>query len=89
MTRVVYSNCMTDRKFYKTVISIEVLSEEPIPEGMELGTIVNQAIEGDYSMRPLQHRETEINGKQAAKALQLQGSDPEFFSLTEKGEDAN
>jgi len=39
---------MTDRKFYKTVISIEVLSEEPISEGMELGTIVNQCIEGDY-----------------------------------------
>jgi len=83
-----YSNGMTDRKFFKTVIAIEVLSEEPIPEGMELGTIVQQAIEGDYSMRPLQHEETELDGKQAAEALTVQGSDPGFFSLTDAGEDA-
>jgi hypothetical protein len=80
---------MTDRKFFKTIISIEVLSEEPIPDGMELDSIVREAREGDFSMRPLKHDETEINGKQAARALLKQGSDPSFFSLTEKSEDAS
>ena len=82
-----YSNGMTDRKFHKTIISIEVLSEERIPEGMELDAIVQEAREGDFSMRPLQHEETEINGEQAAAALLEQGSSPDFFSLTPDGED--
>ena len=78
---------MTDRLFYKKVIAIEVLSEEPIPEGMEVGTIVDQAMNGDYSMRMLPSTETVMNGKEAADALSEQGSDPGFFSLTETGED--
>lgn len=80
---------MTDRKFYKTVIKFEVLSEEPIPAGMEYENIVHECKEGDWSMRPLGEKETELNGKQAARALLKQGSDPAFFSLTEKGEDAS
>lgn len=78
---------MTDRKFYKTVISIEVLSEEPIPEGMELSAIYQEAIDGSYSMRELQHEETELNGEQTVSALAAQGSCCDFFSLTLDGND--
>ena len=78
---------MTDRKFYKKVIAIEVLSEEPIPEGMEVGTIVEEAMSGGYSLRELPSTETVMNGKEAADALLEQGSDPGFFSLTAEGED--
>lgn len=78
---------MTDRKFYKTVIKFEVLSEEPIPPGMEMENIIHECKEGDWSMRPLGEKETILNGKQAARALVNQGSDPSFFQLTDKGED--
>ena len=78
---------MTDRTFYRTVIAIEVLSEEPIPQGMELGDIVQETVEGSYSMRPLKHEKTEINGKQAAQNLIRQGSHPSFFQLTKSGND--
>jgi hypothetical protein len=78
---------MTDRKFYRTVIAIEVLSEEPIPAGMELENIVHDCVEGSYSMRPLKHKEIEINGRVAAQNLIRQGSDPSFFQLTKNGND--
>lgn len=79
---------MTDRKFYKTEIKFTVLSEEPIPDGMELASIANECINGDWSMGNASHKETEINGKQAARALINQGSDPGFFRLTDNGEDS-
>jgi len=78
---------MTDRKFYKTVIKIEVLSEEPIPAGMEYENVIHECKEGDWSMRPLGEKETVLDGKQAARALLNQGSDPSFFGLTEDGND--
>jgi hypothetical protein len=78
---------MTDRKFYKRRLTIEVLSEEPIPDGMEVESIIEEAKSGDYSMRIAEDTETELNGKQAARALLKQGSDPSFFQLTAKGED--
>lgn len=79
---------MTDRMFYKTVITIEVLSEEPIPDGMSIENIANEAMEGSYSMRSLEEaKETLLNGKEAADALLEQGSNPSFFRLTDDGND--
>lgn len=78
---------MTDRKFYKTVITFEVLSEEPIPPGMDIGNIAYEATEGDYVMRTIGNVKTELDGKQAADALLEQGSTPDFFCLTREGED--
>lgn len=80
---------MTDRKFYKTVIKFTVLSEEPIPGGMELEAIAKECMEGSYSRGDSSHKETELNGKQAAHELAVQGSDASFFQLTEDGEDLN
>lgn len=80
---------MTDRKFFKTRVSFVVLSEAPIPDGMTVQNIADECITGDWSMGELQTKETTLNGKQAAKALLNQGSDPGFFQLTEKGEDAD
>ena len=78
---------MTDRKFTKTVIAIEVISDEPIPDGMELTSIINNCIYGNWSMRPLKHEATTVNGKQAAAILIRQASDPSFFNLDAKGND--
>ena len=79
---------MTDRKFYKRTLTVEFLSESPIPD-MGLGKMVDEAINGDYSMNITKDKVKELNGKQAAYALVEQGSSPDFFSLTEEGKDVN
>lgn len=78
---------MTDRKFYKTKITFEVLSEEPIPDGMNLDQIQSECYGGSWSKGELEMTQKELNGKQVAKELIKQGSDPEFFGINEKGED--
>lgn len=80
---------MTTRKFFKTVITIEVLSENEIPPWMEVSNIIYECNNGDFSMRQLPDKTTELNGEQAAKELKKQHSGPEFFSLDEKGNDLN
>ncbi len=79
---------MTDRKFHRTTITIEVLSEEAIPDGMDLEKIASECTDGAWTMRTLKYKEVELNGHQAAANLLRQGSDPSFFQLTSKGEDA-
>lgn len=78
---------MNNRKFFKTRIVIEVLSEEEIPPGMSVEQIAYEARYGGYSMRNVEEKSTELNGKEMAVALMEQGSDPEFFGLTRDGED--
>ncbi len=78
---------MTSRLFYKTILAIEVLSEEPIGDDMNPESIIREAIEGDFSMRELPRTATVLSGLEAAKALEEQASDPSFFQLTEEGED--
>ena len=78
---------MTKRKFYKTLVQVEILSEEPIPEDLPVEAILQEATNGSYSARDLPWKQTTLNGKQAAKALQKQGSDPSFFQLTTGGND--
>lgn len=80
---------MADRTFYKRTITLEFLSEEPIPGEMGVECLVNEANIGSYSMRIARDIETKLNGKQTARELLKQGSSPGFFSLNEKGEDAN
>ncbi len=78
---------MTNRKFYKTVFTIEVLSEEPIPDTMDTSQVIFEATLGDFSMTEGERVETILNGKAAAEALKEQGSDPSFFRLNDAGVD--
>jgi hypothetical protein len=78
---------MTKRKFFKTIITIEILSEAPFPESMDTSDVIREANVGSYSMRQMPRQQKEINGVQAAQALLTQGSDPSFFQLTPKGND--
>lgn len=74
------------RKFYKTIIQVEVLSEdEPLQEGLSLGAIQYEITEGHHSGIIRSFKSTPMTGKQAAKALLAQGSDPGFFSLNPDG----
>lgn len=78
---------MSKRNFYKTVFQVEVLSEEPFNLNASLDDIHYQIIEGNCSGKTTASSVTTLNGKQAAKELQKQGSDPEFFNLDTDGND--
>lgn len=80
---------ISTRKFYRTVLTLEILSEEEIPNKLDPSDIWRECISGGYSGDVKARLETIIDGRRAAKALQDQGSDPGFFRLTEKGEDAD
>jgi len=76
----------SERTFYKTIVQFEILSEEPV-EQVDLETMHYQVTEGHWSGRFLETTEEVLDGPAAAKALQAQGSDPEFFNLNSDGED--
>lgn len=74
------------RKFYRTTITVTILSEEPYQYD-NLLMVHNDITNGDCSgVHDITNSE-ELTAKQAVKALQKQASDPEFFGLTEDGED--
>lgn len=78
---------MTTKKFHKKTITLEFLSEEPIPEGMDVANMVYEAQEGDYVMQEKDETDTELTGKEAADLLTEFGSQPEFFGLDDDGND--
>lgn len=77
---------MTKRTFYKTVIQVTVLSEEPF-ESEDLSEINYAITEGGCSGDVNTILTEKLDGKQIAKELQSQGSDPEFFRVDEDGND--
>lgn len=77
---------MTERKFYKTTITFEVLSEEPIGS-VSLSDLEYMTTEGHCSGQFKDTIEQVLNGKEMADALTEQGSDTEFFELDEDGND--
>ena len=75
------------RKFYRTVIQVEILSEEPYC-GESLTDIDDDITDGDCSGRIVDVvRNEEHDGAAMATLLQAQGSDPDFFRLLPTGED--
>ena len=78
---------MSPRKFHRTLISVEVLSEDPIPD-MPLEDIVSTMNNGDYVGTWDTVNQAEVNAKQAVQVLHALGSEPGFFNLTEEGRDA-
>lgn len=80
---------MTKRKFHKTVIQVTILSEEPFYEEWDLEDVRRSIEEGECSGKCEEVSREEVDGKTMAKLLLEQGSDPEFFNLTEAGEDAD
>jgi hypothetical protein len=77
---------MNTRKFHKTIISVEVLSEAPFNPS-NLGDVYYSITQGDCSGRWKIVNTEELDGKSAAIELMKQGSDPEFFGLNDDGED--
>ena len=63
---------------FHTTIILNVLSQEPIPDGMELEQIVRETIHGDYVGWQQTH-EVERPDHWAKRKLLEVGSDPSFF----------
>jgi hypothetical protein len=76
----------SSRKFYRTVFTVEVLSEEE-PEPVDLEVLNQQITDGPWSGVVTKGKSEEIGGARMAELLQEQGSDPGFFELTDDGED--
>jgi hypothetical protein len=73
--------------FYRTVFRIEVLSEGPLPEDISLEDVAYEIMDGDYSGNIKRVSEDEVDGPTMARLLREQGSDPEFFRLTDDGQE--
>lgn len=76
-----------NRKFYKTIFTVEVLSEDEPADGLNLKDIDYEITEGHMSGVVKDPIVIELTAKEAAQALLEQASDPEFFLLTAEGED--
>jgi len=70
--------------FYKTVVTVTVLSEEPFNE-MELADVAYAIGEGDCSGQVEFAPSEKVDGPTMAKLLIAQGSDPEFFQIDADG----
>jgi hypothetical protein len=68
----------SDRKFYRTVIELEVLSDQPLGQ-FELETIVYEITEGSWSGVDTIVLQEEVSEGQLKELLIAQGSDPEFM----------
>jgi len=79
---------MARKKLYRTVIEIEVLSKEPIPDDMSLDDIQDECYVGSYSgVHDWKVKNEEVEGEEAVKLVLAQGSSPDFFSMDENGND--
>lgn len=74
------------RKFYKTVITTTVLSEDPY-EYLGLVNLHHDIVNGDCSGTTNVATSKRLSRKDFVKELQEQGSDPDFFQLDDKGKD--
>ena len=75
-----------ERKFYRTKIMVEVLSQDPYDPDT-INQIAYDIAEGDCSREWDIEETQELTAKECAEALIAQGSDPEFFGIDEKGRD--
>jgi hypothetical protein len=75
---------MAKKLIYKTVIQVTVLSDTPLTH-MSLSDVAYVIEDGDCSGQVEWKPSKILVGKAAAKAVQAQGSDPEFFQMDEDG----
>jgi hypothetical protein len=73
---------MSNRKFYRTVIEVVVLSEDPY-DFTDLQRTAFDIVAGDCSGVCRVAKSEVCDAEQMAKYLQEQGSDPAFFGINE------
>lgn len=69
-----------ERMFHRTVLTYEVLSEEPY-EYSDLETLAYDVRDGDCSGMLLKEEHQEVSAERMAALLEAQGSDPSFFQI--------
>lgn len=74
------------KKIYKTVFTVEVLSEEPI-ESTSLYELAEETTNGSWSGILELTSSTELTGNEAVVEIRKQGSDESFFNIDEEGKD--
>ena len=70
-----------EHSFCRTVITVEVLSEGPIPDDMDLRDVMQEATDGGFSADVMSWDTEFVDGPAMARLLKAQGSDPAFFAL--------
>jgi hypothetical protein len=81
---------VSKRRFYKTNFIVEVLSDEPLDmEEYSLSDIEGMITVGHCSGDIIRSKPTKLNGKECARALIKQRSDPSFFQLDNDGNDTD
>jgi hypothetical protein len=76
------------KTLYRTLIQVEVLSEEPIPEDMTLDQIEEECNTGSFSgVHDYIVRNKKVKGIEAVTLVLKQGSSPDFFQMDENGND--
>lgn len=74
------------RKFFRTIVKIEILSEdEPVGDGVSLEEINYAITEGHCSGRISVDCQEQVTARLMARLLLAQGSDPEFMMLDSEG----
>jgi len=77
---------MKKKVLYKSVFQIEVLSEEPIPDDMDIDEIQEECNTGSYSgVHDWKVKNKPVVGKRAVNLVVNHGSDPEFFQMDSRG----
>ena len=74
------------RKFYRTLIIVEVLSDEPYEAGC-LDTIAYDITEGDVSGNWEVASSDEVDRRKFVSLVKAQHCDPGFFGLDDEGND--
>ena len=75
---------MSDKKYYKNVFKLVVLSEEPI-EDIDLSDINYEVTEGHWVLHTFVCDPKEVSPKQMVDLLNDAGSEPGFFQLNDDG----
>lgn len=75
------------RKFYRTILHVIVLSEDAPVDRLDLAQINEAITDGDCSGSVRVVEVQQLTSVETANQLMEQGSDPEFFQLSESGDD--
>lgn len=68
---------------YRTKITLQILSEEPLPEEMSLDGVLHEAYNGDFVLAADWAPPEKLTDEEMAEALVAAGSEPAFFQIGE------
>lgn len=78
----------SSRCFYRTHYAFRVLSQERIPQDLNLSQVLHECVEESYVLEARDYMQEErLSGREAANALYGAGSEPCFFGLDDEGQD--